>query len=180
MTKNIIITLLITITINLSCNNKQNQVSKPNFRTTKVIYDTTKYTIIEYNEESKWVFNKKCRKTTLTKNDLNNIEILFNQGVKEYNIGAEQRLEKLKEENPKTKFQRKYFIIDLDDYKRQYVAVLNQKNEKEVWINCFCRDFGGNGKESILIVFDGGNCFFNLKINLTTKKYYDFRVNGEA
>ena len=31
-----------------------------------------------------------------------------------------------------------------------------------------------------MIVDDGGNCYFNFKINLTTKKFYDLRVNGEA
>ena len=158
MTKTTIFTFLIIIAFNFSCNQKQNPKNNPNLGTSKIINDTSKISIIEYNENSKWVFNKKCRKTTLTKNDLNNLEILLNQGVKEYNISAEQRLEKLKEENPKTKFQREYFIIDLDNYKRQYVAILNQKNEKEVWINCF----------------------FNLKINLTTKKHYDFSVNGTA
>jgi hypothetical protein len=29
-------------------------------------------------------------------------------------------------------------------------------------------------------VEDGGNCYFNFKINLITKKYFDLGVNGVA
>jgi hypothetical protein len=70
--------------------------------------------------------------------------------------------------------------IDLKRYKRQYVAVINNKGEKEIWINFFCNDCDKDWKKEIIIVKDGGDCFFNLKINLTTKKYYDFMINGEA
>jgi len=30
----------------------------------------------------------------------------------------------------------------------------------------------------LITVNDGGKCFFNLKINLSEKKYKDFYVNG--
>ena len=73
--------------------------------------------------------------------------------------------------------------IDLNkyNYKKQLVAALNDKGQKEVWINCFC--YAGSDdrwKTEIIYAKDGGNCFFNFKINLTTNQFYDLVVNGEA
>jgi hypothetical protein len=59
--------------------------------------------------------------------------------------------------------------------------VTNKKGEKEVWVNCFCDTWNSNRwKTEILFVEDGGNCYFNFRINLATKKYHDLGVNGEA
>lgn len=60
------------------------------------------------------------------------------------------------------------------------MAALNKKGEKEVWINCFCVDVRRDWKKQIVEVYDGGNCFFNLKINLNKSQYYELSVNGEA
>jgi hypothetical protein len=57
---------------------------------------------------------------------------------------------------------------------------MNTKGDKEVWVNCFCRNAVGNWKEELILVQDGGNCYFQLKVNLNTKKYYEFTVNGNA
>ena len=82
---------------------------------------------------------------------------------------------------PQNGFQLKDFIIDLRKYYRQYIVTKNKKGEKEVWVNCFCSiqnmDYW---KKQVVFVMDGGNCFFNLKINLSRKSYSDFEVNGEA
>ncbi len=156
------LTLIIIIALNISCNQEkvQNQNSQKNLEILKTISDTSKFTVIEYNEDAKWVFSENCKKTNLTKNDLDNIDFLLNEKVQKDNFLAEK--------------------IDLDKYKRQYVTVINEKNEKIVWINCFCGNWTKNSRKQIFAVEDGGNCYFNLKINLTTKKIYDFIVNGEA
>jgi hypothetical protein len=44
---------------------------------------------------------------------------------------------------------------------------LNSKGEKEVWINCFCRDGERDWRKNLVFVKDGGNCYFNLKVNLS-------------
>ncbi|MQP51477.1 MULTISPECIES: hypothetical protein [unclassified Flavobacterium] len=66
-----------------------------------------------------------------------------------------------------------------DNYSKQCVATKNRNDEIEVWINCAC---SGIAKESfkyfIGAVYDGGHCFFRLKINLTTKECFDVVVNG--
>ena len=35
-------------------------------------------------------------------------------------------------------------------------------------------------KKYSIFIKDGGNCYFNLKINLATRQYYELRVNVEA
>ena len=74
------------------------------------------------------------------------------------------------------------YEIDLEgqDYKKQLVARTNRKGEKEVWINCFCHVQINSWKTEIQGVEDGGPCYFSLKVNLTSKMFYDLSVNGYA
>jgi hypothetical protein len=72
--------------------------------------------------------------------------------------------------------------IDLKSnyYRKQLLTVTNKKGEKEVWVNCFCGTYTMNWKSEIVSVEDGAGCYFNFKINLNTKVYYDFIVNSAA
>jgi len=76
------------------------------------------------------------------------------------------------------------FIINVDNYKRQYIAVLNAKGEKEVLVNLFQKDIPdlkeGNWKTKIVWAHGGGLLFFKFKINLSENKYYDVWINAEA
>jgi len=74
---------------------------------------------------------------------------------------------------------RSEFILDLPRYKRQYAAYINEHGEKEVWINCMCSVDDG-WRDNIIMVRDGGSCYFNLTINLTKQLAYDLSINGEA
>ena len=70
--------------------------------------------------------------------------------------------------------------VNLSDYKRQYVPVVTSKGDKEIWINFFCEDWGDNEwKTKIMSVQFGGSCYFNLKVNLTKKVYYNVIVNDD-
>lgn len=72
----------------------------------------------------------------------------------------------------------------MDSYFRQYIATYNSKHEKEVWINFLCIDEKSlkkmAWKEKWIIVKDGGNSYFNLKINLSTGKIYNLMINGHV
>lgn len=73
------------------------------------------------------------------------------------------------------------FELETKGYKRQYVPVINSDGQKDTWINFFCAEWRSeNWKSSIIIVDDGGNCFFNLKVNLATKMYSELYINGYA
>ena len=65
----------------------------------------------------------------------------------------------------------------LSGYKFQYLPIVNSKNEKIVWINAFCGEQKDWVKE-IISVDDGGNCYWQVFINLTNKTGYQFTVNG--
>lgn len=126
--------------------------------------------------------NSAIKKTIqLTKNDLAIIDQQIKVAVSDYNIERERYLKKIRLEDPTTTIKREDFFIDLKNYKRQYVAHINVKKQKEVWVNCFCSHEGNDEwKSKIIEVRDGGKCYFNLKIIIVQKSYYEFMVNGIA
>ena len=71
------------------------------------------------------------------------------------------------------------FIMD-DSYYKQFIPMLNDKQEKTVWVNCFCNynENNDNWKKRIHLVADGGNCYFTVMVNLSTLSYYDLTING--
>ncbi|MET0753072.1 MAG: hypothetical protein ABWZ66_06850 [Pyrinomonadaceae bacterium] len=120
------------------------------------------FVVLYYNPQNEsWLF-RNAKETALNEKEIAEIENLLKKAVDEYNA---------KQKEPQK--------IDLPKYKRQFVAVINNNGEKEVWANCFAGDFE-NWRKKIVMVDDGGKYFFNVKINLTKKIHYDFMVNGTA
>jgi len=83
--------------------------------------------------------------------------------------------------------------VTFKKYHRQYTFYTDSNNDSIVFINAFCRvmnipiDSAGtwilrpyDWKNTFMMVNDGGDCFWSIKINLTKKTYFDFMVNGEA
>ena len=73
--------------------------------------------------------------------------------------------------------------IDLNRiiYRRQYIAALNPAGDTLVWVNCFCGEqTPSNWRKELIIVEDGGNCYFNLTVNLTKRRVINIFVNGEG
>jgi hypothetical protein len=141
--------------------------------------DTSVVAILPFDITQYWVF-KDSKPTELSRDDLQNIETIINKCINDYNPDQEIQFKEINDKHPEYKLDKKNFIIDLTRYKRQYIAVLNSKGEKEVWVNCFCGAGNQNWKKNLIFVKDGGNCYFNLKINLTTRQYYELMVNGDA
>ena len=127
--------------------------------------DTSIVAIIPFKEFGRFVFDSTYKADSLTQSDFIQIDSLLTACITNYN-------------NSLTK-DNSNFHISSADY-RQYVAAINNNHEKEVWINCFCDTHNIDWKKSVVIVEDGGSCYYRLKINLTRKKYYDLSVNGEA
>lgn len=118
--------------------------------------------------------------TELTKTEINQIEKILNKELNEYNSAQKMLYYKDVEDLKDIELDISDYIISLEKYKRQYIAVLNKKGEKEVWVNCFCDTWDENWRKELIVVNDGGNCYFQLKINLSKMKLYGFRVNGSA
>ena len=133
------------------------------------ISDTSLIAIIPFTQSGNWPFEPNYKPASLNHKELKEIDSLLNSCIEEYNAGLSEQLK------PRYGVDRKKY-----KYRRQYVAVLNPSGEKVVWINCFCTSMGERWKKEIMLVSDGGNCYFNLKVNLKTKKCYEMVVNGYA
>ena len=81
----------------------------------------------------------------------------------------------------------------LKEYFRQYICYTDEKNQKIIRINAFCRNrptpIEINGefvwkpydwKNKLLVVNDGGDCYWTAIINLSSKELIELTVNGEA
>lgn len=141
--------------------------------------DTTVVAVLSFKTTPYWGF-KNNQPSNLTNDDLQEIETILNKCIKDYKPEQERQFKKNNDKHPEYKLDKENFVINLSNYKRQYIATLNSKGEKEVWVNCFCDPWKKNWKKDLIMVDDGGNCYFNLKINLITGKYYELIVNGEA
>ena len=142
----------------------------------------TDYAIIKFNARDNPIF-KNAEQADLSVEEIKSIDKIIFNCIDNYN--AEQK--KIIADHAKTDTRLPGYPYNIDDlvidptkYKRQYIPTINAKGEKEVWINFFCNYDDRDWKKEIILVMDGGNCYFQLKINLTTKKYFDFYVNGNG
>jgi hypothetical protein len=151
-----------------ACRTDKPKVQDENPRTV-LRYDTTKTAFIDWDAASNYPFDSvEYKPATITQEDIEQIEKHITESVTKYNNSLSAGHDDYK--------------IDLKDpgYKKQVVAVTNSKGEKEVWVNYFCDEWHKAWRTHIVMVHDGGPCYFNFKINLTTKKVYDVMVNGFA
>jgi hypothetical protein len=152
-----------------SCGQFENKTPHQEIRSKTNQIDSSNTAIIQFSKKGNFPFDNSFMPTTLTKEDLNSIDSLLVVCVTEYNNSLDKN--------------HKEWSIDLkkNNYRKQIIAVINKKGEKEVWLNCFCHiNENSNWRTEILGVDDGGNCYFNFKLNLATKKFYELGVNGEA
>ncbi len=64
-------------------------------------------------------------------------------------------------------------------YYKQLVPMISPNGDKEVFVNCLCSESNPNiDDKELIVVFDGGNCFWNVTINLTKSTYHRLYVNG--
>ncbi len=144
------------------CNAQSSGNSQP------LVYDTSKIAIIPYHHGIPWIFDYDVDSSAdLTQQDIADVERIFRQSVTEHNNKIPDSLKK-----------DSHHAIDLKnrDYKTQYVCTTNRKNEKIVYVCCFC-DFPGIDWRTFVFIAEQGNCFFTVKIDLTTKKYFDFALD---
>jgi hypothetical protein len=134
---------------------------------TKLNIDTSLITIIPFDTS-----DNNNKQFVLSSQDLTEIERLLTASIDEYNLRQTERFNEVNK-HQENKVDKNEYIIDLKNYKRQYILKINSQGEKEVWIKGACDgDFG--------LVMDGGKCYFDLEINLTKKTYSNFGINSEA
>jgi len=178
------ILLLISIIVTLSaCNNtKEKGDSELEQTMTEHKFDLPKseYVILPFDASWYWIF-KGVKQTELSKSELMEIEKIIESAVEENNKQQNDELIKHNNTYPDNQLTKTGYELKLEGFKRQYVPVINEKGEREIWVNFFCDDWGSkNWKSGLIRVKDGGNCYFNLKVNLETKTYSELSINGYA
>jgi len=105
---------------------------------------------------------------------------LVNELVEEYVENYNSMTEKSFNERGEGKHAILYKIKKLKKYRIQYVPYLNDQRVKEIWINGFCNEYKTDWENEIVFVMDGGNCFFQIRLNLLEKKCIEIGTNGYA
>lgn len=177
MTKSTTIYVLLILSF-CSCHQKNSEqklskaiisgaVKNDSFEKMKYTPDTTKIAILPL-DTSYYQF-KNSKATVLSNKDLQLTEDILIKCIENNNNNRDTSKHVLE-------------YIDLRNYKRQYVPFINKRGEKLVWVNCFCTGAFNfpDWKKEIVMVNDGGSCFFNVIINLTAKKYGNLFINGYA
>ena len=176
-------TLIFIILISISSYNgtiKPSEIKSTENTQTDFKLAESDYAVLPFNKDWYWIF-KNVKSSELSQIELIEIEEILKIAIKENNEEQKNSLKKHNEEYPKNKWKETGFEIKLKGKKRQYVPVINEKGEKEIWVNFFCSDWGSDSwKSEIMEVSDGGNCYFNLKVNLTKKTYSELGINGYA
>ncbi|WP_153797407.1 hypothetical protein [Foetidibacter luteolus] len=67
-----------------------------------------------------------------------------------------------------------------DSYKRQFIVVTDSQGDKLVYVNGFCNWKNQTWLSVFVQVDDGGNCFYQMRLNLSKKKVSFFSYNGYA
>jgi hypothetical protein len=170
--KNMLLFLSLIMMV-ISCDQKKNSGDSGS-----ITYDSS-YAVIPHDTSNKYymnrvnaMFGKDLKAILLTREDFITIDSLFNACVVDYNNSEKDNR----------------FKIDLSKtfYWKQIIAVINNRGEKEVLVNCLCDAYDlqkltqTDWKTQIMMGKGGGNCYFNFKINLSVKKYFDLSVNGEV
>lgn len=134
----------------------------------------TKMTLIQDTKFIKWVTGKDFTIWKPNQIDLNKVDELLNEAI---------------EEN-KFYFLKTKKISELRKSYRQYLCYINEKGEKIIYINSMCELFTDydednnpipfDWKNKMVDISDGGECYWNIKINITTTKYYELRINGRS
>ncbi len=119
-----------------------------------------KYVVFYFDQtKHNWIF-KEGKSTGLTNNEIMEINDLLTKTINDFNSK-----EKIK--------------LNLSEYKFQYLPIINSADEKEIWINAFCGD-PKNWEEELVVVDDGGKCYWQTTINLTKKNVESLMINGES
>jgi hypothetical protein len=67
----------------------------------------------------------------------------------------------------------------LDEYQRQYIG-LERGNRQIIYGNYFCNSGGVNWREKLVVVDDGGDCFFQVEYDVESEVFIKLLVNGES
>jgi len=167
--KNLILPLL-TLIVSVVSAQKIIKTEKVTDHSTHVIGNNFEGVIFSDKEISGFLFTKGNKKFTPTENDIIKAERLTTLSLDTIKDVTNQKV---------------YIKRHLKKYLRQYFGYINENGERIISINFFFWNTSDNksGKRWLneaIDVSDGGNRYWQIKINLTTQESFDFYINGEA
>jgi hypothetical protein len=163
--------------LNFSCINRESntalKVEKDSIEKEKL-----KYTVINDSLETKWISDDYKRFWIPTQAQIDIVDSITIRAIK---INYKDYYRHLKPDS-------------LKNFYRQYVCYIDSIGDSIVYLNAICYvgydlvfDKNNNVTQKkfdwqhhLMIVDDGGDCFWSIYINLTKKKYFSFSVNGMA
>jgi hypothetical protein len=163
MAKNLVFLLLLIV----SACGKVTEKSHETINKDTPVDPNINYTIIDAGVDMELIFGKNYKQWTPTGMDIGISEKLIK---KCFDDQKNATINRLLNRNP-------------EDYDMQFVGAINENGEKIIWVNCFCKTHADSFKDwktKLVMVKDGGNCFFNLKINIDKNSYTDVIVNGNG
>lgn len=137
-------------------------------QTNGIKIDTSKTAIVPIDPKAIFL-DSTLIQLALTQEELKTIDSLLIACVNDYNSHQGKDGKQLK--------------IDLNkyNYRKQLLVGKSKEGDKKVWVNCFCQTWSKvNWRTEIIRVNDGGDCYFNFVIDLTSKKFHDLRVNEKG
>lgn len=143
------------------------------------VIDTSKYCIRKFDKAKDGAFfGPGDTATDLSFDDIVKIEKLITIKVANYNHELQKQTDSDDRKLPDGAW-RGEPIDHPEKYYKQFLAVVNSKREKVVWVLCFCSPEEKRfWKKFMATVYGGGDCFFQVEINLTTNTILQFNVNG--
>jgi hypothetical protein len=167
------IKILSVITISLLLVSCSRQTQPGNTEDTRSLNRDIQYelkpnqAIVPAIEKMEWAFGKNYKQWTPAGNDIETAEKLLKEC---FDRGKSGTLNLFQDRT-------------LDDYNRQFIGAVIEGGNRVILVNCFCKSEEKtlkNWKNELVLVADGGNCFFHLKVNIDTGRYYGLMVNGYA
>ena len=136
-------------------------------KTQKKINDSTNERVALFNDKKniEWMVGKNYSESTFLHADFLVIDDVLKVAIQEneFYFLEEKQLSELK----------KYYL--------QYLVYLDENGDKWVYINAMCKVSDKlNWKKEMYSIADGGNCYWNMKINITKKTYSYVMINGYA
>ncbi|WP_155832921.1 hypothetical protein [Hymenobacter swuensis] len=111
-----------------------------------------------------------ARPSTLTDKEISQVYALVQKAIAEYNASDTYKGEYRGANEP----------IDIASYRLQLIPGISVVGEKIIWVQGFCSDMHTDWKTTRLQVYDGGNCYIRVDINLSRKKWSRLTTGGEA
>src|ERR1700722_5471308 len=71
---------------------------------------------------------------------------------------------------------------NLRSYRRQYFGY-SDHGDKWVLVNSFCEEYwkkNASWRNSAVVVYDGGDCYFRVRYQISTAKFAGLDINGES